>query len=183
MIPELFAVGTGIASYLEKDKVYNERKKLKERYVKSLQDLLIDKDEATLRLDSVADMFNPAIMQDLNIGAVSNAISGVMNPVSYSGLIPEKMKAIASERGAIDASNREIRGKIAEVSLMDVPRPGFSDFLSGGIEGYALGARMEGVLGENERRKKLFNWLDDIFGPGGITYDDVNFNKNNWNIG
>lgn len=172
MLAELMAgmgVLNGAMSLFEKDQAYQERKKLKERYAKSLQDMLITPNEANTRLDSVADMFNPAIMQDLNAGAVRNSISGVLNPVAYSNLIPQKQNALVQERQAIDNTNREIHSKIAETELMDMPRPGFGDFLSGGIEGAAFGARVQGMMDTNEYNQKMLDKFDPNFGEDRIS--------------
>ena len=160
MIPELFAVGTGIASFLQKDEEYDRRIKMKNDTINSLKDLMIDSNERTSRLDKVSDMFNPAIMNDLNNSAVNNAVSGVLNPVAYSQLIPQKSAAIAKESSAIDERNTTIGEKISELSLMDIPKPGVFDFLEGGMAGYGMGSQIEGMIDEGKRQNKMMDLLD-----------------------
>ena len=162
MIPELFAVGTGIASFLQKDEEYNRRIKMKDDTINSLKDLMIDSNEKTSRLDKVSDMFNPAIMNDLNNSAVNNAISGVLNPVAYSQLIPRKSEAIMKESSAIDDRNTTIGEKISELSLMDIPKPGVFDFLEGGLAGYGMGTQVEGMVDEGKRQNKMMTLLDSL---------------------
>ena len=162
MIPELFAVGTGVANFLQKDDIYQRQKKMKEDYTDSLKDLIIDNTERTRRLDSVSDAYNPAIMNDLNQTAVGNAISGVLNPTVYSQLIPQKANAMLAENRAIDERNSTIGEKISQIALMDIPKPGVFDFLEGGMSGYGSGVQMEGIIGENARQDKMMSLLDSL---------------------
>ena len=162
MLPELFAIGTGIASLLQKDEEYNRKIKMRDDYTKSLERLLIDNDESTRRIDRVSDMYNPAIMQDLNQTTIGNTISGVLNPTTYSQLIPKKAEAIQRERNFIDERNTTIGEKISQISLMDIPKPGVFDFLEGGIAGYGMGTQVEGMIDENKRQNKMMSLLDTL---------------------
>jgi len=97
MVPLLFAGLSAIGNYMEKDTDYKRRTKMKDDYVSKMESLVIDDTDRTKRLDQVSDMFNPAITNDLNQSAVKNAISGVVNPVQVSALIPAKAEAMAKE--------------------------------------------------------------------------------------
>lgn len=180
MIPEIFAIGTGLASLGEKSSIYQQRKNAINDYTNQLEDLLYSRDEITTRLDAVSDAFNPAIVADLNNTAIGNAVSGVLNPVAYSQLIPQKAQAVLNEQSRIDEYNRNIESKIAEAKLSELPKPGFFDFLGGAIEGYGAGVQIESIVDEatarSERMKRLretllnpvrsdtsFNFLDHQF--------------------
>ena len=167
MIPALFAVGTGIASYLQKSSIYDDKIEQRNRYVDSLKDLAFDKDEITTRLDNVRDTFNPAIVSDINNTAVGNAITGILNPDIYSSLIPQKAQAVANERGRIEDFNNNVTSKIAEANLIDIPRPGVFDFLGGAIEGYGYGVQIDALTeSPTERLKALAEQLKILNGEG-----------------
>lgn len=160
MIPELFAGLSAIGNYMEKDADSSRRLKMKDAYVDQMKSLVLDDTDRTRRLDQISDMFNPAITNDLNQSAVKNAISGVVNPVQTSALIPAKAEAMAKESMNIENQNTQVMSKIAEVELMDIPKPGFFDFLSGGIEGYGIGTQLESISNEETRRKKMMSLLE-----------------------
>jgi len=164
MVPLLFAGLSAIGNYMEKDTDYKRRTKMKDDYVSKMESLVIDDTDRTKRLDQVSDMFNPAITNDLNQSAIKNAISGVVNPVQVSALIPAKAEAMAKESMNIENQNTQIMSKISEASLMDIPKPGFFDFLSGGIEGYGIGAQFESMSNEEDRRKKMMGLLESTLG-------------------
>lgn len=164
MIPELFAVGSGLVSFFEGQAAYDRKSAERDAYVKSLEGLLIKDPERKRRIDAVSDMFNPAIMNDLNQSAVGNAISGKLNPVSYSKLIPEKLQAINREANIIDSQNLSISQKISEVSLMDIPKPGFGDVIGSAISGHASGMQIDEATEEEKRRDKRMKLLESLLG-------------------
>ena len=161
MLAELFAVGEGLVNYFEKDSIYQNRKDAQNRYVSNLKSLLIDNNEATTRLDSINDLFNTKITNDLNSSAVGNAISGILNPSVYSQLIPAKAQAIASTRNSIDEFNLNIGQKIAESSLMmdGIQPPGISDLAGGTISGYAPGLQIESMQKADTHKKRIDDWF------------------------
>lgn len=174
MIPGIFAVGTGLVNFFEKSSIYNERRNQLDDYASRLNELMLTRDEATERIDAVSDAFNPAIVADLNNQAIGNSISGVLNPIAYSQLIPKKAEAVLNERNRIDEYNANLEAKIAETKLMDIPKPGFWDFLSGGIQGYGAGVQVESILDESALRSERMKLLKDtLLNP--VT-SDTNFN-------
>ena len=128
MTPELIigsALFTGLSSFLEGSAEANRKKKIQEDMYASMEDLLITPDERIKRLDMVSDAFNPAILQDINNTAIGNAISGILNPTTYSSLIPERSKAMLSEDRAIDETNRNIEFEMAKIMGEDIAEPNF----------------------------------------------------------
>lgn len=162
MLPEIFAVGSAVSSFIEEGSVYRDNKKRQGEFIDRLKDLQTDPQEAALELDAVSDAFNPVITQDLNQLAVSNAVSGVLNPVVASSLIGEKASALVETRRNIDDRNLRIGSKIAEVASADLGQPGVFNFLSAGIQGYGIGSRLEQVDFENKRSEKMLKMAEDL---------------------
>ena len=184
MIPELFALGGALSSYFEKDTEAKRKEAEQKAAINTLEGLIINKDETTQRLHNVANEYNPAIMNDLNQTAVGNAVSGVLNPTSYSRLIPEKNKAIQNEQQAIDNRNIQVEEKISQLQLEDIPQAGIFDIISGGLQGYGIGAQIDSMKSESElrteRMKKLLGNNDnDIL--KGIDWTGTD-SSSNWSV-
>src|ERR1035437_7777882 len=187
MIPEIFAAGSAIASFFEKDEAAKRKEAEQTAAENTLRDLIITKDQATERLHNVSNEYNPAIMNDLNSSAVGNAISGQLNPTSYSKLIPAKNQAIQQEQQAIGNRNMQIEEKISQLQLEDIPQAGIFDIISGGLQGYGIGAQLESMQSESElrtaRMKKLLGSNDqDILKGINWTGDDSANSSINWRV-
>ena len=162
MIPVIFAAGSAIASYFEKDAEAKRKEAEQRTALNTLEGLIIDKDQTTQRLHNVANEYNPAIMNDLNQTAVGNAVSGSLNPISYSRLIPEKARAVQNEQQAIDNRNVQVEEKISQLQLEDIPQAGIFDIISGGLQGYGIGAQIDSMKSESELRTAR---MKQILGP------------------
>lgn len=163
MTPELIigsALFTGLSSFLEGSAEANRKKKIQEDMYASMEDLLITPDERIKRLDMVSDAFNPAILQDINNTAIGNAISGILNPTTYSSLIPERSKAMLSEDRAIDETNRNIEFEMAKIMGEDIAEPNFGTFLTGALQGAGIGFQLDSTLNENERQNRMMKLLE-----------------------
>lgn len=166
MIPEIFAVGTGLLNFFEKSQAAREAEKRRSSMISALNESRIDMNEKETRLDNLGDAYNSAIVNDLNAGAVKNAISGLLNPTTFSALIPEKANALATEESRINQFNDNVAMRIAEVQGTEIPTSSPLDLIEGGIEGYGIGTRLQTTIDlndrENKKNKAVLDWLKNF---------------------